>query len=108
MSLPPLTVIYANYVLVDDYDEISPWQSVTIAGLPQEGARAAIQDLPGGVVESFNRELGLYKISFPAIGQSFQAPPSRVAVVGRKRTAPARFLDYRQEKKPKSKLRLKK
>ena len=47
MPLPPLTVIYANYVLVDDYDEISPGQSVTIAGLPQEGARATTQDLPG-------------------------------------------------------------
>jgi len=31
----------------DDYDEISPGQSVTIAGLPQEGARATTQDLPG-------------------------------------------------------------
>ena len=55
--------------------------------------------------KSFSSELGLYKIFFPAIGQSFQAPPSRVvvALVGRKRTAPERFLDYRQ-----SKLKLKK
>ena len=94
----------------DDYDEISPGQSVTIARCAPTETRAAIQDLPGGVVESFSSELGLYKISFPAIGQSFQAPPSRVvvALVGRKRTAPERFFDYRQEKKPKSKLRLKK
>ena len=77
----------------DDYDEISPGQSVTIAWCAPTETRAAIQDLPGGVVESFSRELGLYKISFPAIGQSFQAPPSRVVVaLGRKRTAPERFL----------------
>ena len=104
LSLP--VAIYANYVPIDDYDEISPGQSVTITGLPQSETRAAIEDLPGGVVESFSS--GLYKIFFPAIGQSFQAPPSRVvvALVGRKRTAPERFLDYRQ--KPKSKLKLNK
>ena len=49
----------------DDYDEISPGQFVTIVGLPPTEIRAAIQDLPGGVVESFSRELGLYKTSFP-------------------------------------------